>query len=223
MSGTISLDYEVTSGHRDAWPSEWPSPMPSELTIREDEWREDSDQAGRYLFTFGLRIPCREKGRRSDFQVKIVARSVETGELLSASPAMLQWEAIGKPWTKVKTYWPDSIEPKQVEEHPIGPQHNAEQIIARVEACGSFCVIAPRRFGKSTLIEFIRQRAEERGFVTPPAVVCTKHRSGQAFDYETVWRFVSEELQARLDAAVGRIPGRNRVNTLIRLWLLLFV
>jgi hypothetical protein len=220
MSGTISLEYEVMSGHRDAWPSEWPSPSPSELIIREDEWREDSDQAGRYRFAFGLRIPCREKGRRTDFQLKIVAKS-ETGQLLSASPATLQWEALGKPWTKVNTYWPDSIDPKQVEEHPIGPQHHAEQIIGRVEARGSFCVIAPRRFGKSTLIEFIRQRADVSGFVAPPSVVCTLHRAGQAFDYEAVWRFVSEELQARLDAAVGRIgpeglPAENAFDSLRR-------
>jgi hypothetical protein len=55
-------------------------------------------------------------------------------------------------------------------------------------------------------VDFLLQRAEERGFVAAPAVVCTSHRSGQVFDYEGVWSFISEELQKRLDAAIsGRV------------------
>ncbi len=206
ISCALSLECEVTSGHRDGWPSEWPNVSPAELLIRGDQWREDAEQPGRYQFTFGIEIPCREKGKRADFQIVLRGRSHDPLQPVSLAASTLQWDGITKSWSPVQMHWPNTVDPKQVEQHPIGPQRHAESILQQIDGSGSFCVIAPRRFGKSTLVEFLLRRAEERGFVTTPAVVCTKHRSGHVFDFEGVWSFISEELQQRLDAAIsGRV------------------
>jgi Protein kinase domain/AAA domain len=206
ISCALSLEYEVTSGHRDGWPSEWPNPTPTELSIRADQWREDTEQPGRYQFTFGIEIPCREKGKRTDLQISLRGRDLDPAQPVTLPPSTLQWDGISRNWTPVQMRWLNTVDPKQVEQHPIGPQRHAESILQQIDASGSFCVIAPRRFGKSTLVDFLLQRAEERGFVAAPAVVCTSHRSGQVFDYEGVWSFISEELQKRLDAAIsGRV------------------
>ena len=220
ISCALSLECEVTSGHRDGWPSEWPNPSPTELMIRGDQWREDAEQPGRYQFTFGIEIPCRERGKRADFQITLRGRSHDPMQPVTLAASTIQWDGISKSWTPVQMQWPNTVDPKQVEQHPIGPQRHAESILQQIDASGSFCVIAPRRFGKSTLVEFLLQRAEERGFVTARAVVCTKHRSGQVFDYEGVWSFISEELQQRLDAAIsGRVgpeglPGEAAFDSL---------
>src|SRR5439155_676325 len=67
----------------------------------------------------------------------------------------------------------------------------------------SGAVIAPRRFGKSTLVEYLVREGRTVGLAIPPALWCTAFASSGGFDYERLWNEASSELSKLLGAPLG--------------------
>ena len=90
--------------------------------------------------------------------------------------------------------------PNHVRDHPIGPQERADALCEQFAAGSNVAVIAPRRFGKSTLVEYLVREGNKASLCVPPAVVCTKYRSAAGFDYESLWKDLSDLFVDRLGA-----------------------
>jgi serine/threonine protein kinase len=209
----FGLECDVKSGHRDVWPRDWESPQPSELQIPEEGWRDDPDQPDQYLYTFTLRIPIRRQGRGERFEFNLTL--TEATRVL-AGPFSFSWDVINDSTTSpLILSWPEVVDPENVVRHPLGPQKKSNEILARVSQCGSFSITAPRRFGKSTLLQFLQTRAIQSGFVVPGPVICTSYYSGpQGLDYERLWQDVSERIQKILGSSMSRsenviVPSDN--------------
>ena len=101
--------------------------------------------------------------------------------------------------------WPDGgVRTEWVENNPVGPQKCVGQIMGRVQSCSSFAIVAPRRFGKTTLVEYVRQQALEAGFVVPPQILCTSDFDGSNMDYDSIWQQLSDHLQKDIGASIVR-------------------
>ena len=205
-SYNLRLEYDVRTGHRDGWPRDWDNPAPTELLIPEDGWREDPDQPELNLYTINARIPVRRQTPRGErFELGIGITNADDGALLSKGGKFV-WELMqDAPSTPLIPAWPEVIDPENVEKHPIGPQKKNREILTRLNQSGSFCVTAPRRFGKSTLVQFLAAKARDAGLVAPPAVVCTNYNvTAQGLDYQRLWQDISENLQRELGASITR-------------------
>lgn len=201
----LKLEYEVKTIHRDHWPRDWENPDPTELSIPEDKWRDDPDQPGQYLHTVRVRLPIRRQGRGERFEFQVTLIDSESARQIG-KPNKFSWEFMRDvQLTAILPAWPEVIDPENVERHPIGPQKKSREILSRLNQNGSFCVIAPRRFGKSTLVQFLQTRAKDLGFVAPPSLVCTNYYIGaQGIDYVKFWQDLSDHLQLELGAAIVR-------------------
>jgi AAA domain len=152
-----------------------------------------------------VRIPVRRDIRENRFEFDISLTDAETRKPVGRSVRFF-WDIIHySPQHALTPNWPETIDPVNVEKHPIGPQKKSPEILERLARGGSICVTAPRRFGKSTLVQFLRQKSEDRGFVAPPPFVCTNYYLGvQGIDYDRLWQDVSDQLQAMLGSSVPR-------------------
>jgi len=192
----LRLQLDMKTDQRKGWPRDWEAPSPELLHLSRFAWRAGG--GGAYHFSFKLRVPMREP--RSDAEpLEFVLRAVDasTGAALTP-PKRLRWPGVVTSAEQISFDWQDGINPQYVLQHPIGPQHDSERILRRVSAGNSFAVIAPRRFGKSTLVEYLRADAEEAGLLVLKSVLCTSYHDGSSLDYHSLWDAVSAELQRRL-------------------------
>jgi tRNA A-37 threonylcarbamoyl transferase component Bud32 len=197
---SLRLEIDVKGKWRHAWPSNWPEPGPSDLQISRDKWRQTDQQ--RYTFTHTLEIPTRSPGGGLDpLEVIIVLHDAIRGEALSI-PKALRWDHVEPEVTTLTFDWPEGLKPGYVETHPIGPQKKIDQIVKRVQSGSSFAVVAPRRFGKSTLIEYLAARLRSEGCIVPQPIVCTEFFDSTGIDHPHLWRDVSDRLQRELGAAL---------------------
>lgn len=205
-----SLSFEITvrSEQRKAWPSDWDDPTPTELTIPAFNWRKHPDK-NTYIHTFKLAIPMRnpitDSKRNDKFEVGVRCLDVNSGTPLSQLK-LLKWDSFQGPTPHLTIDWPEVIDPNYVISHPIGPQQELEKIKNRISGGGSFAVIAPRRFGKTTLVEYLRQLEADLAFVIPPPIVCTDrdHFDGTSIDYNSIWDRISMNLQAILGSSLTK-------------------
>lgn len=213
QSFAFGIECDVKSGHRDAWPRDWETPQPSSLNISQEAWRDDPDQPDQYLHTFKLKIPVRRSGRGQRFEFTL---TLLQSDQAVAGTYSFSWDVMNDLLkSSLLLSWPEVVDPKNVEKHPLGPQKKSTELLARVSQCGSFSITAPRRFGKSTLTEFLQVRAQQSGFVVPSPVVCTSYYSGQqGINYERLWEDVSDRLQKELGSSMSRsenpiVPSEN--------------
>lgn len=90
-----------------------------------------------------------------------------------------------------------------MDEHPVGPQIRASSILDKVEAGNSFAVIAPRRFGKSTLAKYIEERSRKLG-VLACTITCTEFVSDSgAVNYDAIWRTISTNIGKAIGAQIS--------------------
>jgi serine/threonine protein kinase len=197
---SLTVKVHVQSKHREGWPAAWPQPEPNLLEVKENSWRTDSEQREISNFSFALMVPIKRKvhGDRFKFELKLTDKQGHT------CSKTFEWDLINdKPAQLSKPAWQDSIDPRNVERSPIGPQRSIDQILLRFERFGSCAVMAPRRFGKSTLVEFLKERCRRLNLVVPDAIVCTHYFDGRRRDYERLWGHLSNELQRRTGAALS--------------------
>jgi len=181
-----------------AWPREWEEPGPERLRPMHRSWRRDGED---WLFDFEARIPTRQPKEIAHFEIKV---SVGIGTDGVEEDTTSHWDRIAVWPGDIRARWYDGIRPESVDEHPIGPQTKAPRILDRLSDASNFAVLAPRRFGKSTLVEYLRQKAEARGFVVPQPLVCTQFSTGRRPDHERFWLSVSDGIEELLGTSVRR-------------------
>ena len=150
------------------------------------------------------RLPIRPpKAANPRLEVAVTVLEAQTDKALG-NRRSLRWDSIAVTPHTISVTWGDATEPSHVRDHPIGPQGRADAIRERFVAGSSVAVIAPRRFGKSTLVEYLVTEGSRHKLLIPPAIVCTRYASASGFDYERLWDEVSEALVDRVGARLKR-------------------
>ena len=191
---SIRLDWQFKGTARAGWSQDWPEPEPGRddvVSVPIVEWRKQPD-GKRWHFSIAARLPIRQpKEAHPRVEADVSVLDAETGRPLGPSRT-LKWESIGLKSVSVSVVWGDATVPNHVRDHPIGPQERADALCERFAAGSNVAVIAPRRFGKSTLVEYLVREGNKASLCVPPAVVCTKYRSAAGFDYESLWKDLSD-------------------------------
>ncbi len=185
-----------------SWLQEWDRHTPEVLDIGVQDWRRNAE--GRFVYTFELRIAIRRPERSNEaFEFGLQLLDVPTGRPIALEKS-LRWESIDLNFEPLAFDWPGGIHPDYVKAHPVGPQKRLNRIEARLRGGNSFAVVAPRRFGKTTLVEYLRKRATDLRLVCPEPVVCTSFTDDRGLvDLTLIWRTVAENLQSSLHCTVA--------------------
>jgi tRNA A-37 threonylcarbamoyl transferase component Bud32 len=200
------LQFETASPLHHPWPPEWDHTYPEELSIRQDEWRSGLEHQDRFFYSFKYTIPVRDpkfvKNSPAKFEFTLKLLDADTNAI-AGKPTKFSWSEIGAPIELPETVsWPHGIDINNVERHPLGPQKFKSDILARVFSKSSFAVIAPRRFGKSTLLEFVERKALEDKFLVV-RIDCTSYNIGAGhFKHFELWSEISKQLQKATGAAI---------------------
>ena len=193
---TVRLDWRFKGPARTGWWKEWPDPEPGSeqiISVPIVEWRKQPD-GKRWHYSLAADLPVRPpRGAHPRIEIEVTVLEAESRKPLGP-PRVLRWESIGKTAVPVSVVWGDAAEPSHVREHPIGPQERADALCKMLAAGSSVAVIARRRFGKSTLVEYIVREGEKHGLCVPEAVVCTRYRTAAGFDYESLRKALSDSL-----------------------------
>ena len=201
--GSVAVDLDIDVGRvGEGWPKEWPGPTPNDtVTIPVYRWRKQ--QGGKYHFTVTLGIPMRPPKSGDSLEVTVTARDSETQRVVGRQ-VRLRWDTILPAVPPVSLTWPASTDPQHVREHPIGPQAEAQKLENALTTGNSFAVVAPRRFGKSTLAAYLRDAGEKLKFFVPQTVVCTSYADKGGYDHEALWDALSEDCQEQLGVGIPR-------------------
>jgi hypothetical protein len=205
----VKLAVDVRGPHRSAWPGEWPDIEPAEaLSIPIYAWKRDPDR-NCHQFAVKLRIPIRVPSGDVPRLEATVRVEDANGSAPLSSEKVLRWEGITKQSQVVSMDWQGATNPAFVSQHPIGPQASAQALRDRLASGASVAVIAPRRFGKSTLVEFLKEELRGRALVVPDPLVCTEYLGPVGFDLAEFWRALSARLEQVLDVGLGRALAGN--------------
>ncbi len=202
----VRLKWEFTGEARSAWPRDWPGPEPGDdhaVSVPIYGWQRAADST-KWHHPLVARLPIRTpKATNPRLEVAITVLDAPTDKPLGDKRS-LRWDSIALTPHTISVTWGDATEPSHVRDHPIGPQGRADAIRERFVAGSSVAVIAPRRFGKSTLVEYLVTEGSQHKLLIPPAIVCTRYASASGFDYERLWDEVSEALVDRVGARLKR-------------------
>ena len=194
---TLRMVWQVTGDWRAGWPGDYPSIEPDELAVAKYQWRRDEEDKP-YQHTFRLRIPVRvPRDRKKRLEVRVKLSDAKTNRVM-LNDHLLRWESLDFEPTNspISVVWSTVSSDDDVTQHPIGPQLRASEILRWLEAGSCVAVIAPRRFGKTTLVNYLASALPSRSIYAAPPVVCTEHRLSSSIDYGTLWHRVSEALRA---------------------------
>lgn len=186
----LQLAYSPEGDASKAWPADWETPEPDRIELREADWREHPDDRARFVYTFSAAIPIRDTSGQDRLSVAISARNERGDELVA--PTKLRWDVTRGDLPSLE--WPDGKHPEFVRHHPVGVQSQGAELLTRVAGLGSFAAVAPRRFGKTTLVEYLRNECRDQGFVVPEPVRCTSFAHLGGIDYERLWDTIGQSL-----------------------------
>ena len=198
----LQLSYEVNSSLTQGWPTEWEQPKPTNYRIASSQWRRNKDF---FIFSFKIEIPVRKpKNHREPVYVAISAVRLDNKEQVKIEGRIVwdHWD-LKAPEENINLEWPDGIEIKYVTSHPIGPQEHLDYIKDRVLGGSSFAIVAPRRFGKTTLAMYLKEIGNEWDLVVPKPVLCTQMRESESgIDMQRIWEAFSIDLTDILGASL---------------------
>lgn len=209
----VEMQIELRTGERiKSWPPEWDSHTPREMSIRLSDWRAHWDRST-WIYTFELVLPIRRPGKPNErIEITLTAKDRKTGVPIS-NPRKLEWEEVELSASPIRLQWLLGVHPEYVQLHPMGPQTDKEHIETAIQNGESFTVIAPRRFGKTNLMEYLRGRAAEMNIVVPRPISCEIPIHGKMLNYADLWKSVSERLQtevgASLDPVTSELPEED--------------
>lgn len=193
---TVHVDLVVKGEARENWPRDWPGVEPTPATglhLRMLGWR-GSAEPDRWLQDVVARIPIRApKSSNARLSLDVRVLDAGTGSPLGESRS-LTWDSIQLAPGDLTLTWSDATSPDHVRKNPIGPQEHAGRLLNRLRSGSNIAVIAPRRFGKSSLVEYLVQEAPRHKLLMPPAMVGTRYSGASGFDFETFWRDLSKAL-----------------------------
>ena len=204
----VRLKWDFTGEARAAWSRDWPGPEPGDddpVSVPIYGWRRQPDPT-KWHYPLVARLPIRTpKAANPRLAVAVTVLEAQTDKPLG-NKRSLRWDSIALTPHTISVAWGDATEPSHVRDHPIGPQGRADAIREGFVAGSSVAVIAPRRFGKSTLVEYLVTEGARHKLLIPPAIVCTRYASASGFDYECLWNEVSEVLVDKIGARLKREP-----------------
>ena len=205
----IRLDWNFKGSARTGWWKEWPDPEPGRdhvIAVPIVEWRKQAD-GKRWHYSLAADLPVRRpRAVHPRIEVEVTVLDADSREPLGPG-RVLRWESIGLSAVPVHVVWGDAAEPSHVREHPIGPQEGADALCKMLAAGSSVGVIAPRRFGKSTLVEYLVLEGEKHKLCVPSASICTRYRSATGFDYESLWKGLSDSFVDKLGCRLKHETG----------------
>ncbi|MFU8803249.1 MAG: protein kinase domain-containing protein [Bradymonadaceae bacterium] len=210
----LALSIDLLHGTDGKWPPYNVGPLPVQLRIKAGQWEENPLGDG-FVFPFELRLPFR-KQPSTYLELSIQALDVET-EAVMGAVERLKWESFSpKPFEPITLDWATTGKTDYVEQHPIGTQRRRVDILKRLKAHQSVAVIAPRRFGKTTLVKYIQAAGEEQELLVPEYIACTSYQStyDSELDYRGIWQAFSDQLEERLGSTIklagdGKLPEEN--------------
>ena len=200
------FEWAVSGPWGEAWPTDWPGVEPTELTIGKADWRPHPDKRNVFMFSFKARLHVRKleaKDAPKTLSVRITVRANHGSSPLVVRD--LTWVRILHTPQTVQLDWPATLNPQFVDQHPIGPQCDHEDMKERLRTGHSFAVVAPRRFGKSTLVEYFRSLDKQHNLVVPAPILCTGFSSATGIDAQELWKEVSERVLARTTAPLDLV------------------
>ena len=204
----VRLKWDFSGEARAAWSRDWPGPEPGDddpVSVPIYGWRRQLDPT-KWHYPLVARLPIRTpKTPNPRLAVAVTVLDAQTDKPLG-NKRPLRWDSIALTPHTISVAWGDATEPSHVRDHPIGPQGRADAIRDRFVAGSSVAVIAPRRFGKTTLVEYLVTEGSRHKLLIPPAIVCTRYASASGFDYECLWNEVSEALVDKIGARLKREP-----------------
>jgi len=220
MDVSFHIDLEFRGQWRDAWPTSWPSPEPLDIQIPRSDWRTLRDD-DRKVKTVTLRIPVRVPRTGSTSFECLIGLSDRSTGATSAVQKKLAWDQIMVDRAELAVRWPEGIAAHYVEDHPIGPQKGIKEIEERIAEGSPFAVVAPRRFGKSTLIRYLQEHHAENGWVVPEPIACTSYFDGSRLAYDELWADLSEGFQSVVGSGLSRaesseVPGPDAFRHLLK-------
>ncbi len=200
------FEWAVSGPWGEAWPTDWPTVEPTELAIGKADWRPHPDKRNVFMCSFKARLHVRKleaKDAPKTLSVRITVRSNH-----GSSPVVIRdlaWVRIAHTPQAVHLDWPATLNPQFVDQHPIGPQCDHEDMKERLCTGHSFAVVAPRRFGKSTLVEYFRSLDKQHNLVVPAPIVCTRFSTATGIDAQELWKELSENVLARTAAPLDLV------------------
>jgi hypothetical protein len=202
ISVDVRLSVRVASRHCEAWPAAWSRPSPEMVQVRSQDWRKVEDS---YQYSFALKVPIRPPDGIKDRVLRIEIGARDLTRQCDAVTNTLDWEQIVKVRDRLQFEWSDNVRGDYVERHPIGAQRRARSLLDALRSGNSFAVIAPRRFGKSSLCEYLAGAAGvQQLFVAQ--VVCTRHPSLRNGNLQDVWGEIGEQLVKEFGVGVTALP-----------------
>ena len=197
----INLEFDINTPLRKAWPSNWEEPAPKSLSISSSQWRKQADA---FVYSFKIRIPVRKpESPRTKISLRLKATDDENQSEINVRKK-IHWEQIEIGEKKgIMLEWPDGVNTGYVDIHPIGPQEHVNFIESRVIGGSSFAVVAPRRFGKTTLAQYLEKKANSLNLVIPTPVLCTDmgDTSGK-LSYKKIWQWFNKSLMESLHSSI---------------------
>jgi len=196
----VVVDPRLKGDWRSAWPHDWPAVQKVEQRITRNQWRSGGAKED-FFFTIVVSVPVRPpKDSRESLECRLFILDGDTEGILCERT--LRWEQVAKTPRSLVVDWPDGLDKAYVEKHPVGPQKNKAAIERRVESGSSLAITAPRRFGKSTLIQYLARSFRDRNWYVADPVVCTSFNVGNAVDHAALWQAVSRSLQEHSGAGL---------------------
>jgi serine/threonine protein kinase len=195
----IRLEIDAAWKEREGWPPEWDVPEPKELRIAARDWRRHVGEEG-FVYSFKLVVPTRKPSSR----IAVSLRGIDVVTQRVVVPVeRYVWDDVVADAEPITLNWPDVIDPQSVVEHPVGPQKHVPTIKGRMAGGSSFAVLAPRRFGKTTLLSHLGHvgHAENLGVVGP--ISCLDYRE-PAFDYQAFWDAIGDACQRLVGSTIDR-------------------
>lgn len=213
---SLRIDWSVRGRLQEAWPKDWPVCEPSEvLDLYPHDWR--STPSGPYQYAFPASIPVRVSATQqlSKLEVTAVVKDLDGASL--SLPELLQWEDIRPVGPPLSVKWADATNPDNIRTNPIGPQAEVANVLGRLKGGSSVAVIAPRRFGKTTLAEYLTREGAAHGLAITPAVWCHEFWTPTGMDYSKLWARLSDHLRGIIGAEIGSsrrgdLPGEDAFN-----------
>src|SRR5690606_18572764 len=135
-TASLRFEWEVRGRLREAWPEEWPGITPDRLILHPTDWRPRASGSGYvhpFSATFPIRVPTEGLAR---FEVSATVWDATTEQAIS-DPVLLRWEQIEAQPGRMEVAWAAATNPDYIRMHPIGPQRQVANLLARLRGGSS--------------------------------------------------------------------------------------
>jgi len=193
---------------RNELPADFPENSPDRLMIRRFQWRLENSESSRFVYSFSARIWFRWLNTLpKSLEVSVRLTDAKTRQAVIPE-TNLSWTSLTADVPQLVMTWPSVGDPAYVTSHPVGAQLQASAIVGKLEGFANVAVLAPRRFGKTTLAKYLEQQLTDRRLLPLGRITCTEHMAQGRLNYSSVWKAISECLRERLDVEFA-VPGTD--------------